>query len=110
MNFMNLFTKKNKALEDARALLKAAQIGQLKAQQDLDWAESMRIYHKLREESLVEFIARLERFEAPRPTAEAVQALASTRTFGESVLPTSATRRPRSYADAGYVDPTPQAA
>lgn len=110
MNFMNLFTKKNKALEDARGLLKAAQIGQLKAQQDLDWAESMRIYHKLREESLVEFIDRLERIEAPRPTAEGVQVSVSTRTFGESILPARATRHPRKYAAGGLVDPTPQAA
>ncbi|MBT2336457.1 hypothetical protein J7E49_21415 [Variovorax paradoxus] len=117
---MNLFIKKNKALEDARTLLKAAQIGQLRAQQDLDWAESMRIYHKLREESLVEFIARLEKLEAGVDNAHfngvavdtavpAVPTLSAPKTTVRAIKTAAPPRRAK-HPTGGLVDQRPQAA
>ncbi|VTU32026.1 hypothetical protein H4CHR_02927 [Variovorax sp. PBS-H4] len=72
MRFFNL-SKKNKAVEAARKLLKAAELGELKAQQERDWAESMEVYHRMRSESLREYIARLERIDAPTTSAPAFE-------------------------------------
>ena len=67
---MRLFSKTNPALAAAKKLHAQALMGQLKAQQDLDWAQSMILYHTQRAESLGEFIAKVEALDAKAAPAE----------------------------------------
>lgn len=58
-----MFFSKNPALDTARKLHKKALLGKLEAEQTLDWAESMVLYHTQRVESLAKFVEQAEAVE-----------------------------------------------